>query len=334
MSTFASSSCPGFIHPFVLARSRQSGTTFPSLYCPARPLSALLKLSPSNASPEKHLSPGRPLRSLCALALALLLQPAVAANAKNLLTENTIFRRYLVTDSAAILRYTLPLPSERLRDPSPAPIRLVQEQLERLGVHLRARGVAGIIAGRRDVEDVQRILSQRQLDILLDVPASGRQAAAEKLTKLEVAVADIGYELGTSAPVVGQTLFPRDVVRVEQTLRDALTPRNTLKSIANYDSMFSSSLYVLSITEIDSSSSNSLLFLRFINSDLHFSKVLTLKRYARLLFKAFQILKKLQLKGLVYHFVFRAAITGMSFNLFILRTGLSLGDFYVQTYSV
>lgn len=235
MPTSTVSVFAGFIEPFVLARIRRP--LHQSSPKKIVPLSARLISQPDTPPLSGATRTPNHVRALCAIAASLILQPSPSL-AKNLLSENTIFRRYLITDSSAVLRYALPLPGERLKDPSPAPIRLVQEQLEKLGVHLRARGVAGIIAGRRDVEDLLSTLAERQLDILLDVPAARRQIAANKLSKLETTVADIQQELGTPAPVLGEGVLPRDVLRAEQSVRDAFMPRNNLKKITNYDGMF------------------------------------------------------------------------------------------------
>lgn len=155
-------------------------------------------------------------------------------NAKNLLSENTIFRRYLITDSSAILRYSLPLPT----DPVQLPIRDIQDCLERLGVHQRSHGVAGLIASRKDLAELQKLLTGRQLDVLLDVPAKYRTESAESLANLEKNVDLIRQELGDSGRVIGDTFLPEQAVQMQKTLKDAFTPRNSLKQLANYDGMF------------------------------------------------------------------------------------------------
>lgn len=174
-----------------------------------------------------------------AAALTILLHPSAPVDAKNLLTDNTIFRRYLVVDPGAILRYSLPLPSERTGDPEPPVIRLVQSNLEKLGVHLRSRGIAGLITGRRDLAELKNLLSQRQLDVLLDVPAKSRVAAADALTRLENCVNQMAAELGADATPAGPSFLPPNILQLRQNVRDALTPRNSVKNAANFDGMFS-----------------------------------------------------------------------------------------------
>lgn len=244
--------------------------------------------------------------SLTAALAASLLLPLAPASAKTLLTENTIFRRYLVTDSAAILRYSLPLPSERQKLPDPAPIRLVQESLEKLGVHLRARGAAGLIAGRRDLVTLRQLLSQRQLDILLDVPARSRKLAAVKLADLERIVSYIQDNLGTSTPIIGDGVLPTPVLRFEQNLQDVFTPRNTIKQVSNYDGAFTNFPYMYS----------HLVFSPFFAHTQHIASVrihiqlLISKHFALMLYNVWLILKKFLWMVLDFHSVSHVAITG------------------------
>eukprot|EP00178_Gracilaria_changii_P012922 TRINITY_DN363_c0_g1_i2.p1 TRINITY_DN363_c0_g1~~TRINITY_DN363_c0_g1_i2.p1 ORF type:complete len:481 (-),score=61.41 TRINITY_DN363_c0_g1_i2:1270-2712(-) len=167
-------------------------------------------------------------------AVALLLLPPSNAHAKGLLSTNTIFRRYLITDSDAILRYSLPIPSERFST-QPIPIRRIQEQLERLGVDLRSRGAAGLIAGRRDVQRLRDLITTTRLDVLLDVPANKRQSAARSLSALESCVSEIEDELQLSATPVNSNLFPPQISRVQETLADAFERRNSMSKRTNFD---------------------------------------------------------------------------------------------------
>lgn len=202
----------------------------------------LLNIDTTSATTAVKTTTARKLCSTLLLTLFMLLSTTSVAvpptHAKNLLTENTIYRRYLVTDSSAILRYSLTLPSERVNDPQPAAIRVIQESLEKLGVHQKNGGVAGLIASRRDVSDLKQTLVERQLDVLLDVPARSRQVAAKALAKLELSVQQLAAELGDSGPVIGQNFLPQQAVRAQQTLRDAFTPRNSMKQVTNYDGKF------------------------------------------------------------------------------------------------
>lgn len=233
--SFSTPHSVSFVHPFFhksVKRPRAEHLRARACSTPTNRCSLSLS-SPPSPAPYNHLLR---LATICiVITSAVILQTPFAALSKNLLTENTIFRRYLITDSSAILRYALPLPTERGNDPEPATIRLVQEQLERLGVHLRSRGAAGLISSRRDVAELEQLLAEHQLDILLDVPAKSRQSAAEKLSLLETAVGAIHDELGEPAPVLGQNILPSDAIRIQQTLRDAFTPRNSLKQYSKYD---------------------------------------------------------------------------------------------------
>ena len=185
--------------------------------------------SPQN---HKHISIKSAIVAL--ISSALLFNPT-SAHAKGILSTNTIFRRYLVTDSDAILRYSLPLPSERLGSTDPVPIRQVQEQLERLGVDLRARGAAGIIAGKRDLGKLNDMLSTGRLDILLDVPAKKRQQAAEILSRMEPIIAQIEREVGVESSNVNASIFPPQVIAVKGVLQDVFTRRNSLAKNTNFD---------------------------------------------------------------------------------------------------
>lgn len=62
--------------------------------------------------------------------------------------------------------------------------------------------------------------------------------AAKELAKLELCVQQLAAELGESGPVIGQNFLPQQAVRAQQTLRDAFTPRNSMKQVTNYDGKF------------------------------------------------------------------------------------------------
>lgn len=170
-----------------------------------------------------------------ALASLLVSTPTFA---KSVLSTNTILRRYVATDSAAILRYSLPLPSERTLGASPPPIRRAQELLERLGVDMRARGAAGMIGGRKDLARLRALLVNERLDILLDVPARRRLAAADLLSKLERIVGEIESELGMSERSGLKGLFPPQMVAVTDALQQMVERRNNLSKRTNFDGTF------------------------------------------------------------------------------------------------
>ncbi|GAB0493120.1 hypothetical protein MMPV_004393 [Pyropia vietnamensis] len=151
--------------------------------------------------------------------------PPVAAG---VVSENTLARRYVVTDGSALLRYALPLPAERYAPvagfttgpaptgmgavvstmmsggtssgtasvPAPA-VRRLQAALEALGVDLRARGKASVTSARADLLRVADILSAGgRVEMLLDVPRPRRPAAAALLSELDRVLASLLDELG------------------------------------------------------------------------------------------------------------------------------------------
>jgi len=137
-------------------------------------------------------------------------------------SENTLARRYIVTDGSALLRYALPLPAERYAPvagfssaptggvggvggvggggasavPAPA-VRRLQRALETLGVDLRARGSASVTSARADLLRVADILSAGgRVEMLLDVPRPRRAEAAALLSELDRVFAALLDELG------------------------------------------------------------------------------------------------------------------------------------------
>lgn len=148
--------------------------------------------------------------------------------AAGVVSENTLARRYIVTDGSALLRYSLPLPAERYAPvagftsgpaptgvnavvgavvsggagggaatvPAPA-VRRLQAALEALGVDLRARGKASVSSARADLLRVADILSAGgRVEMLLDVPRPRRPAAAALLSDLDRVFASLLDELG------------------------------------------------------------------------------------------------------------------------------------------
>lgn len=231
-----------FIHPFspvTLKRPRPSATFFRRRVQTGRTAGPVCCRTTSGGSHgRKSRATFLTVLASTAAAVTLLLHPAAQVDAKNLLTDNTIYRRYLVVDPDAILRYSLPLPAERTGDPEPPVIRLIQSNLERLGVHLRSRGVAGLISGRRDISELKNLLSERQLDVLLEVPAKSRVAAADVLAKLENSVNEIAAQLGADATPSGPSYLPPKILQLRQNVRDALASRNSIKNATNFDGKF------------------------------------------------------------------------------------------------
>ena len=177
------------------------------------------------------------LTTLTLVCTTLTLDPCAAASAKGVLSTNNLFRRYIVTDSAAILRYAIPLPSERTGLGPPA-VRSVQQLLERLSIDLRTRGTAGIVSARRDLLKLNELLSQEQLDILLDVPAKRRQDAAQLLAELERTIAQMEAELGIQLGFGSSGIFPPQLVALQSVIKDAVASNNSTQ--LQYDRKFSS----------------------------------------------------------------------------------------------
>lgn len=111
--------------------------------------------------------------------------------ASDVLQANTLARRYVVTDSAALLRYSLPI-DESINPP----VREAQRLLERVGVDLRSRGAAGSQGVRRDLALLDKLLQAEGVDILLQIPAKRRADASQLISRLENQVAALEGELG------------------------------------------------------------------------------------------------------------------------------------------
>lgn len=107
------------------------------------------------------------------------------------LTQNTLSRRYLVTDSSALLRYSLPLDAS-----SDPPVRAAQGLLEDVGVDLRARGAAGAAGVRRDLSRLDAVLREQGVDMLLQVPAKRRVEASGALAAVRDRVSKLEAEVG------------------------------------------------------------------------------------------------------------------------------------------
>lgn len=188
--------------------------------------------------PACNLRPAKSAALSLSAAVAATLLLAAPSSPKTVLSSNTILRRYVATDSDAILRYALPLPSERTGETNPPTIRRAQELLERLGVDVRARGAAGLIAGRRDLTKLRTLIVNERLDILLGVPAKKRTAAAEYLSSMEKKIAGIEGELGlpSGSPGFGAaSVFPKQIIAVTDTIQDVIESRNSMSKRTNFD---------------------------------------------------------------------------------------------------
>lgn len=108
-----------------------------------------------------------------------------------MLSTNTLARRYLITDSAALLRYALPV--DETLDP---PVRVAQTLLERVGVDLRSSGPVGSQGLRRDISALETVLKDQSLDMLLQVPAKHRLEASALIAELRNGVTRLESELG------------------------------------------------------------------------------------------------------------------------------------------
>jgi peptidylprolyl isomerase len=191
----------------------------------ALPHSAASAQRPSCANPtcSKQDSPAPyavALKSMPYTAAALTLAIAAAsfstesvqsASAANVLQTNTLQRRYIVTDSAALLRYALPL--DESTDP---PARAAQALLEKLGLDLRVRGASGRIVMRRDLATLDRLLQSQRVDMLLQVPAKRRIEASNVIAGIDQAVLCLEGELGIPSSAntsdAADGIFPKQFV--------------------------------------------------------------------------------------------------------------------------
>lgn len=110
------------------------------------------------------------------------------------LSQNTLTRRYIVTDSKALLRYALPLPSEREGGEEPV-IRKVQAALENVAIDLRAKGLSGVRSARGDLSKAMTVLQEGQLDVLLDVRKDEKELGAKLIGDMEKAIQQMISEL-------------------------------------------------------------------------------------------------------------------------------------------
>ncbi|KAJ8903269.1 hypothetical protein NDN08_004378 [Rhodosorus marinus] len=96
----------------------------------------------------------------------------------SVLSEDTLFRRYIVTSGEALLRYSLPLgPAEDKLD-----IRKLQRILEDIDIDLRSKGPIALRSAKKDIENIQAALAPgKQLNLALDVPRAKREKAFEEI---------------------------------------------------------------------------------------------------------------------------------------------------------
>ena len=186
MVAFALTAAPGTLWGAKRCRSRRKGP--PPLrrwQCNLRQRRVPIERRPRNAPPS---STGRSLSHallVTATLLTVLLGPAppsalaidtpdaltaefartvgAKTTKKSILSENTLLRRYVVTDAEAVLRWALPVPSD-------SPLRIVQRDLEEAGLELQTRGLlhSGLRAALRHVEHAVRTVQQHRLDILAE----------------------------------------------------------------------------------------------------------------------------------------------------------------------
>eukprot|EP00871_Galdieria_phlegrea_P005948 jgi/Galph1/840/GphlegSOOS_G5577.1 len=102
----------------------------------------------------------------------------------SVLTDNTLLRRYIVTDGKAILRYALPIPMDE-------PIRKLQMALENGSLHLHAPGVAGWTLAQRDIQSAADILHHHKVEMVLDTNMEHRQEAVQRVSQLEQLIASM-----------------------------------------------------------------------------------------------------------------------------------------------
>lgn len=153
--------------------------------------------------------------ALCAVGAALavaapllVLGAAPVSAAGGVLSTNTELRRVVATDSVAILQHALPLPAEVRGEDAP-PVRAVQTELERLALCTRARGgAARQLNARAAMLRLNTLLSERRLDLLLDVPASRRSEAARIVGNLERSVSELSTALAITESPSALAVFP------------------------------------------------------------------------------------------------------------------------------
>lgn len=102
---------------------------------------------------------------------------------------------------------------------------------------MRARGAAGLIGGRRDLAKLRTLLASERLDILLDVPAKRRTAAAEILSAFERSVGEIEDIMGITGSDT-DTLFPSQLVAVKDAMQEVVQRRNAMGKRTNFDGAF------------------------------------------------------------------------------------------------
>jgi peptidylprolyl isomerase len=219
--------------------------------------------SSSSRSPRAKLS-GRPiarpllhhvLGTAAAASLALAAASASSvriappAYAASVLETNTLQRRYIVTDAAALLRYSLPL--DEATDP---PARNAQVLLEKLGIDLRARGGAGQNGVRRDLAALDRLLQSQRVDMLLQVPAKRRVEASNIIAVVGHAIAALEGELGIgysadNTPNNVYTIFPKQLASVGVALLDIVASPG-VTAAPKFDTVLAESLRAKALSGI------------------------------------------------------------------------------------
>jgi hypothetical protein len=148
---------------------------------------------------------------------------AAAAIGRAVLGSNTLERRYLVTDSAALLRYALPV--DESTDP---PVRKVQALLERLGIDLKSKGPVSVQFLKRDLSALDRVMRAEQIDMLLQVPAKRRAEASQILSDVNRTILMMESELGVdSNDQPGGDSIAASFASVAYAVRDIVTSKPT-----------------------------------------------------------------------------------------------------------
>ncbi|EME28286.1 Peptidyl-prolyl cis-trans isomerase, chloroplastic [Galdieria sulphuraria] len=96
----------------------------------------------------------------------------------SVISDNTLLRRYIVTNGKAILRYALPIPIDE-------PIRVLQSTLEQLLIDLHSPGKSGLSLAWKDIQKAVQILHKSEVEILLDSRKEHRDEAASALGDID-----------------------------------------------------------------------------------------------------------------------------------------------------
>lgn len=107
----------------------------------------------------------------------------------SVISDNTLLRRYIVTNGKAILRHALPIPVVD------EPIKELQSTLELLLIDLHAPGKSGLSLAWKDIQKAEQILHKGEVEILLDTGKGHRDEAAVVLGDVDQLLGVIGDEI-------------------------------------------------------------------------------------------------------------------------------------------